>query len=58
MLHFGAMILMSFNKDLYSYHHKIFKAIMFFKFCKKRQNKFINLHIHLLVEQRPLYKNF
>ena len=58
MLHFRAVILMSHNKDLYSYHLKIFKAISFFKFCKKRQNEFINLHVHLLVEQRALYKHF
>ena len=25
---------------------------------KKRQNNFINLHVHLLVEQRALYKDF
>ena len=49
---------MSFDKDLYSYHHKNFEAISFFYVCKKRQNEFINLHVHLLVEQRPLYKNF
>ena len=49
---------MSLNKDLYSYHHKIFEAISFFKVCKKRQNEFINLHVHLLVEQRALYKHF
>ena len=49
---------MSFNKDLYSYHNKKFEAISFFKFVKKRQNEFINLHVHLLVEQRGLYKNF
>ena len=24
----------------------------------KKQNKFINLHVHLLVEQRGLYKHF
>ena len=58
MLHFRAVIQMSLNKDLYSYHHKIFKVISFFKFVRKRQNKFINLHVHLLVEQRPLYKHF
>ena len=49
---------MSFNKDLYSYYHKKYEAILFFKFVRKRQNKFINLHVHLLVEQRPLYKHF
>ena len=49
---------MSFNKDLYSYHDKKFEAISLFKFVKKRQNEFINLHVHLLVEQRPLYKDF
>ena len=49
---------MSLNKDLYSYHHKKYEAISFFKFVRKRQNKFINLHVHLLVEQRPLYKDF
>ena len=37
---------MSFDKDLYSYHHKKFEAITFFKVCKKRQNEFINLHVH------------
>ena len=58
MLHFRAVILMSLNKDLYSYHHKKYEAISFFKFVRKRQNKFINLHVHLLVEQRPLYKDF
>ena len=58
MLHFRAVILISLNKDLYSYHHKIFKAISFFKVCKNRQNEFINLYVHLLVEQRPLYKDF
>ena len=58
MLHFRAVILMSLNKDLHSYHHKKFKAISFVKFVKKRQNEFINLHVHLLVEQRRLYKNF
>ena len=49
---------MSFNKDLYSYYHKKYEAISFFKFVRKRQNKFINLHVHLIVEQRPLYKHF
>ena len=49
---------MSLNNDLYSYHHKEFEAISFFKFVKKRQNEFINLHVHLLVEQRALYKHF
>ena len=58
MLHFRAVILMSLNKDLYSYHYKKYEAILFFKFVRKRQNKFINLHVHLLVEQRPLYKHF
>ena len=46
------------NNDLYNYHHKKFEVISFFKFVKKRQNEFINLHVHLLVEQRGLYKNF
>ena len=58
MLHFRAVVLMSLNKDLYSYHHKEFEAISIFKFVKKRQNVFINLHVHLLVEQRGLYKDF
>ena len=46
---------MSLNKDIYSYQYKKFEAISLFKFDKKRQNEFINLHVHLLVEQRPLY---
>ena len=58
MLHFRAMILMSLNKELYSYHHKKVEAISFFKFVKKRQKQFINLHVHLLVEQRASYKDF
>ena len=58
MLHFRAVILMSLNKNLYSYHHKIIKAISFIKVCKKRRNEFINLHVHLLVEQRALIKIF
>ena len=58
MLHFRAVILMSLNKDQYSYHHKKFEVISFFKVCKKKQNAFINLHVHLLVEQRPLNKHF
>ena len=58
MLHFRAVILISFDKDLYSYYHKKIEAILFFKVCKKRQNEFINLHVYLLVEQRGLYKNF
>ena len=58
ILHFRAVILMSFNKDLYSYYHKKYEAISFFKFVRKRQNEFINLHVHLLVEQRALYKHF
>ena len=58
MLHFRAMILMSLNKNLYSYHHKKFEVILYYKVCKKRQQFFINLHVHLLVEQRPLYKDF
>ena len=49
---------MSFDKKQYTYHHKKFEAISFFKFVKKRQNKFINLHVRLLVEQWGLYKNF
>ena len=49
---------MSLNKEQYSYHQKKIEAISFFKVCKKRQNAFINLHVHLLVEQRPLYKHF
>ena len=49
---------MSLNMDIHSYHHKKFEAISFFKFVKTRQNEFINLHVHLLVEQRGLYKNF
>ena len=49
---------MSLNKNLYSYHHKKYEAISSFKVCKKKQNEFINLNEHLLVEQRPLYKNF
>ena len=55
ILHFRAVILMSFNKDLYSYYHKKYEAILLFKFVRKKQNEFINLHVHLLVEQRPLY---
>ena len=55
MLYFRAVILMSLNKDIYSYQYKKFQAISLFKFVKKRQNEFINLHVHLLVEQRPLY---
>ena len=58
MQQFRAVILMSLNKDLYSYYYKIFEAISFFKVCKKRQNEFINLHVHLLVEQGALYKDF
>ena len=46
------------NNDLYSYHHKKVEAISFFKFVKKRQKKFINLHVHLLVEQRASTKDF
>ena len=49
---------MSLNKDLYSYHHKKFEVISFFKVCKKKQNAFINLHVHFLLEQRALYKHF
>ena len=49
---------MSFAKEEYSYYHKKFGGISFFKVCKKRQNEFINLHVHLLVEQKPLYKDF
>ena len=49
---------MSLNNDLYSYHYKKFEAISFLKFVKKRQNEFINLHVHLLVEQRGLCKDF
>ena len=58
MLHFRAVLLMSLNKEQYSYHKKKIEAISFFKVCKKRQNAFINLHVHLLVEQRQLYKHF
>ena len=58
MLHFRAVILLSFDKELYSYHHKIFEVNSFFKVCKKRPNEFINLHVRLLVEQRALYKHF
>ena len=57
-LHFRAVILMSFDKEEYSYYHKKFGGISFIKVCKKRQNEFINLHVHLLVEQRPFYKHF
>ena len=49
---------MSLNKNLYSYHHKKFEVISFFKVCKKKQNAFINLHVHFLLEQRALYKHF
>ena len=49
---------MSLNKNLYSYHDKKFEGILFYKVCKKRQKAFISLHIHLLVEQRALYKHF
>ena len=49
---------MAFAKEEYSYNHKKFGGISFFKVCKKRQNEFINLHVHLLVVQRPLYKDF
>ena len=41
-LHFRAVILMSFDKEEYSYYHKKFGGISFFKVCKKRQNEFIN----------------
>ena len=58
MLHFRAMILMSHNKDLYSYYHEKFDVILYYEVSKKRQNNFINLHVNLLVEQRPLYKHF
>ena len=49
---------MSLNKDLYSYHHK--KKLKRFYPLKtiKKKNEFINLHVHLLVEQRGLYKHF
>ena len=58
MQHFRAMILMSFNEDLYSYHpKKIYKRFYSLK-SVKNQNEFINLHVHLLVEQRALYKHF
>ena len=57
MLHFRAVILILFNEDLYSYYHKKFEVISLFKVCKK-QNELINLHVHLLVEQRRLYKHF
>ena len=58
MQHFRAVILMSFNEDLYSYHHQ--KNMKRFHSLKsvKNQNEFINLHVHLLVEQRALYKHF
>ena len=39
MLYFRAVILMSLNKDLYSYLHKKFEAISFFKFVKKDKTK-------------------
>ena len=47
---------MSLNKYLYSYHHKKFEVISFFKVRKKMKR--IYLHVHLLVEQRALYKHF
>ena len=47
MLHFRAVILMSFDKDLYSYHHKKFEAITFFKVCKKdKMNSLIYMYIY------------
>ena len=47
MLHFRAVILMSLNKDLYSYHHKKFEAISFFKFVKKdKTNSLIYMYIY------------
>ena len=47
MLHFRAVILMSLNKDLHSYHHKKFKAISFFKFVKKdKMNSLIYMYIY------------
>ena len=47
MLHFRAVILMSLNKNLYSYHQKIIKAISFFKFVKKDEtNSLIYTYIY------------
>ena len=58
MLHLRAILLMSLNKELHSYHYKKFEEILLIKVCKKRQNEFIYLHVHLLVEQRAFYKHF
>ena len=49
MLHFRAVILMSLNKDLYSYHLKIFKG---FPLNSVKTNRIV----HVLVEQRFITK--
>ena len=47
MLHFRAVLLMSFDKDLYNYHHKKFGAISFVKVCKKdKMNSLIYMYIY------------
>ena len=47
MLHFRAVILMSFDKDLYNYHHKKYGAISFCKVCKKdKMNSLIYKYIY------------
>ena len=47
MLQFRAVILMSLNKNLYSYHHKIIKAISFLNSLKKdKMNSLIYMYIY------------
>ena len=58
MLHFRAVRLMSLTKNLHSYHHKKLEAISSVKIYLKNQKEFINLHVHLLAEERGLYKHF
>ena len=48
---------MSLNKDYIAIIIKYLKQFHSLK-SVKRQNELINLHVHLLVEQRALYKHF
>ena len=57
MQHFREVILMSLNKDYIAIIIKYLKQFHSLK-SVKRQNELINLHVHLLVEQRALYKHF
>ena len=57
MLYYRAILLISLNKDLYSFlHNKCQVILQSGTNSIRKQIRIINFYVHLLVEQRVLYK--